>query len=106
MEKCQELILDDVIRIDIYRSEDIRFSVPFNATAVTHATCTIAPGTSPTLVMRLQDDSTSDVVMEPAPKIQVTEKRENSGLVHAHVGGRYLRRFQHSAIGYRRSGGG
>lgn len=85
MEKCQELILDDVIRIDIYRSEDIRFSVPFNATAVTHATCTIAPGTSPTLVMRLQDDSTSDVVMEPAPKIQVTEKRENSGLVRTHT---------------------
>lgn len=85
MEKCQELILDDVIRIDIYRSEDIRFSVPFNATAVTYATCTIAPGTSPALVIRLQDDSTSDVVMEPAPKVQVTEKRENSGLVRTHT---------------------
>lgn len=37
------------------------------------------------LVMRLQDDSVSDVVMEPAPKVQVTEKRENSGLVRTHT---------------------
>ena len=85
MEKCQELILDDVIRIDIYRSEDINFPVPFNTPAVTHAAYTIASGATPVLVVRLQDGSTSDVVMEPAPKIQVTEKRENSGLVRTHT---------------------
>lgn len=85
MENCQELILDDVIRIDIYKQSVVTFSVPFNVPAVTEMTCTVASGASPELSINLSETDYSDVVMEPAPKLQVTEKREAAGLVRSHV---------------------
>lgn len=85
MENCQELILEDVIRIDIYKQSLITFSVPFNAPAVTETECTMASGVSPELSINLSETAYSDVVMEPASKLQTTEKRETAGLVRSHV---------------------
>ena len=83
MENCQELILEDVIRIDIYKQNKVTFSVPFNAPAVVQATCTAS--TNPELSINLSETDDSDVVMEPGPKLQTTEKREAAGLVRSHV---------------------
>ena len=85
MENCQELILEDVIRIDIYKQSLVTFSVPFNAPAVTETECTMASGVSPELSINLSETAYSDVVMEPGPKLQTTEKREAAGLVRSHV---------------------
>lgn len=85
MENCLEQILDDVIRIDIYRQSNVTFSVPFNAPAVNEITCTINSSITPVLSINLTETNTSDVVMEPAPKIQTTEKRETTGLIRTHA---------------------
>lgn len=79
MENCQELILEDVIRIDIYKQNKVTFSVPFNAPAVVQTRCTV--NTDPELSINLSETDDSDVVMEPGPKLQTTEKREAAGLV-------------------------
>ena len=83
MENCQELILEDVIRIDIYKQNKVTFSVPFNAPAVVQTRCTVS--TDPELSINLSETDDSDVVMEPGPKLQTTEKREAAGLVRSHV---------------------
>lgn len=85
MENCQELILDDIIRIDIYDKDNVAFSVPFNVPAVTEMQYAIPLGVAPVLSMNLSETDTSDVVMEPGPKLQVTEKREAAGLVRSIV---------------------
>ena len=83
MENCQELILEDVIKIDIYKQNKVTFSVPYNAPAVIEAECTVIA--DPVLSMTTTESIPSDVVMEPSPKLQVTEKREAAGLVRSHT---------------------
>ncbi len=83
MENCQELILEDVIRIDIYKQNKVTFSVPFNAPAVIEAEG-VASG-NPVLSIHTSETDAADVMMESAPKLQVTEKREAAGLVRSHV---------------------
>lgn len=83
MENCQELILEDVIRIDIYKQNATTFSVPFNAPAVVQTECAVS--TNPELSINLSEADDSDVVMEPGPKLQTTEKREAAGLIRSHV---------------------
>ena len=86
MENCQELILDEVIRIDFFKMENVIFSVPFNAPAVTEVAYNHTPfDVSPAASIGLTETGTSDVVMEPMPKLQVTEKREAAGLVRSIV---------------------
>lgn len=83
MENCQELILEDVIRIDIYKQNKVTFSVPFNAPAVVQTGYVVSA--NPELSINLMETDYSDVVMEPAPKLQTTEKREAAGLIRSHV---------------------
>lgn len=83
MEKCQELILDDIVAIDFYRSSNVTFSVPFNAPAITQVSCVFS--STATLKLRLEDSSASGVVMQPAPKAKVEEKREVAGLIRTHT---------------------
>ncbi len=83
MENCQELIFEDVIRIDIYKQDKVTFSVPFNAPAVVQTGCVVSA--NPELSINLSETDYSDVVMEPAPKLQTTEKREAAGLIRSHV---------------------
>lgn len=83
MENCQELILDDIIKIDIYNKDNVAFSAPFNAPAVREMMCAIPLGVTPVLSINLSETNTSDVVMEPGPKLQVAEKREAAGLVRS-----------------------
>lgn len=75
--------MDEVIRMDFYRKNDVAFSVPPNAPAVTEMSCSFVAGAAPVLSINLSETDTSDVVMEPGPKLQVAEKRELAGLVRS-----------------------
>ena len=83
MDNCQELIFEDVIRRDIYKQDKVTFSVPFNVPAVVQTGCVVSA--NPELSINLSETDYSDVVMEPAPKLQTTEKREAAGLIRSHV---------------------
>ena len=60
MENCQELILEDVIKIDIYKQNKVTFSVPYNAPAVIEAECTVIA--DPVLSMTTYDGTRFAVI--------------------------------------------
>ena len=83
MENCLELMMEDVVKIDFYQKESIIFAIPNYAPAVQEVEFLYATGATPKLSISLMEDDASDAKMEPAPQINVTEKREAAGVIRS-----------------------
>lgn len=80
---CEELILQDVILIDIYKSEDVKMALPRTIANLTQANVTI--GAVPVLRLGFMSSDSSMVkhqsIMDSAATIKLTESVTASGRV-------------------------
>lgn len=93
-EECQELLMQDVVRIDIMPVETLKVNVPFNLPDVAEAVVTMAddsPLTDAGLFMesRLSMAETgtalADAEMQDGLSHKVSEKRDSAGTIHSHT---------------------
>ena len=92
-EECQELLMQDVTRIDIMPQTALKVSVPFGVPNITEAAVTMSDNSALTdaklyidslLSLNLSGDATVDAEMGEGTTHKVTEKRDAAGIVRTH----------------------
>ena len=93
-EECQELLMQDVVRIDIMPIAAIKVSVPYNIENVSAAVVTMADGAALTdaklfaaslLSLNLTVDELADAEMQEGLTHKVSQKRDSAGMVRTHT---------------------
>ena len=93
-EQCQELMMQDVVRIDFMPTNAIKVGIPFNVQNITETTVTMADDAALTdiglytdsmLSVNLAFDPTVDAEMKEGLSHKVTEKRDVAGIVRTHT---------------------
>lgn len=93
-EECQELLMQDVVRIDIMPMTALKVGVPFNVQNITEAAVTMSDDAELSdaelyidslLSLNLSGDSTVDAEMKEGITHKVTEKRDVAGIVRTHT---------------------
>ena len=93
MNACEELILMDVVRVDIYKKEDVTISLPHNVAysqSVESQTqspvkMVIAAGMTPVITIDLEWTSGAEAILEKSPKVTSTEKKDAAGLIRTNT---------------------
>lgn len=93
MNACEELILMDVVKVDIYKKEDVTVSLPHNvaysqsveAQTQTPVKVVVVGGQTPVITMDLEWTSGADAILEKSPKVTSTEKKEAAGLIRTNT---------------------
>lgn len=93
-EECQELLMQDVVRIDIMPQTALRISVPFNVPDVSAAQVTMSDGTALSdgslftgslLSMDFTGDVLTDAEMQEGLSHKVSEKQSAAGMIRTHT---------------------
>ena len=83
MQDCEELILQDVIRVDIYKSENVRMALPRTIANLAQANVEIVG--KPVLSLAYSEDNSDGAdhqsVMDSAPTFKLTESVTANGRV-------------------------
>ena len=85
MEICQELFLDDVVRIDVYRASDVSCLLPALVNLQSIATTSVQLLADPILSLAL-DDSFEDAtaLLKASPTVKSGPSRAAQGMVYSH----------------------
>lgn len=93
-EQCQELFMQDVVRIDIMPVAALKVSVPFNVQDVSEAGVTTSNGSALTdvnlyaaslLSLNTNGDATADAEIKENVSYNAQEKREIAGVTRTHT---------------------
>lgn len=93
-EECQELLMQDVVRIDFMPTTALNIGIPFSIPNITSVAATMADGSELTderlfaaslLSLNMIGEDTSDAEMEEGVSHKVTEKRDVAGTIRTHT---------------------
>lgn len=93
-EECQELLMQDIVRIDFMPVTVLKVGIPFNAQNITEAIVTMSDGaelsdselyTDSLLSLNLNGDALADAEMKEGLTHKVAEKRDVAGVVRTHT---------------------
>ena len=93
-EECQELLMQDVVRIDIMPTTELKVSIPLNVPNITSATVTMSDDSALTdaklfaaslLSLGTDGGNLADAEIGDGVSHKTTEKREAAGVVRTHT---------------------
>lgn len=81
-ENCNELIMEEVIRIDLFRSNECQLPMPVNVPNITQMSNVTLP--TPILTVNYSGEDNAQGVIEQPPTLKVAEKYQAAGHIYQH----------------------
>lgn len=92
--QCQEVFMQDIVRIDLMPTSELAVAIPSNVGNLTQVSATLANNVAITdarlkakslLSLNLTGDDTVDAEMQNTISHKVSEKRETAGVIRTHT---------------------